>query len=179
MLNVLDDLIAADWARYRNLAPDWKNLRPRLASDPLLRADAAGLAEFAAWLFWDGQAPLSDLWQKLLAQRSKILRQAAGRPMHCSYEVARLFLDIDAYRKVSQGEGAGTVSGIGYSAGERFCLGAGLPNAVFADTQEFGLWQGLGMGDDAAGQRGAACRTIHRRRVCCRRPTCWTSPAWR
>jgi hypothetical protein len=143
VLNVLDDLIAADWARYRNLAPDWKNLRPRLASDPLLRADAAGLAEFAAWLFWDGQAALSDLWQKLVAQRSKILKQAAGRPMHCSNEVARLFLDIDAYRKVSQGDTAGTITCIGCAAGERFCLGAGLPNAAFADTQEFGLWQGL------------------------------------
>ena len=143
VLDVLDDLVAADWPRYRNLAPDWKNLRPRLASDPLLRSDAAGLGEFTAWLFWDGQPPLTDLWQKLVAQRSKVLKQAAGRPMHCSYEVARLFLDIDAYRKVSQGGNAGMITGIGYSPGERFCLGTGSPNSVFADTQEFGLWQGL------------------------------------
>jgi hypothetical protein len=143
VLNVLDDLIAADWARYRNLAPDWKNLRPRLASDPLLRGDTAGLAEFVAWLFWDGQATLSDLWQKLVAQRSKILKLAGGRPLHCSYEVAQLFLDIDAYRKVSQGDSPAAMRTIGYSAGERFCLGAGLPNPLFADPQEFGLWQGL------------------------------------
>ena len=143
VLNVLDDLIAADWARYRNLAPDWTNLRPRLASDPLLRAEAAALAEFAAWLFWDGQTALSDLWQKLVAQRSKILKQAAGRPMFCSYQVARLFLDIDAYHKVAQGDATSEIGGIGYAAGERFCLGTGLPNALFADTQEFGLWQGL------------------------------------
>ncbi|HVM46761.1 MAG TPA: virulence factor SrfC family protein, partial [Candidatus Acidoferrum sp.] len=143
VLNVLDDLIAADWARYRNLAPDWKNLRPRLASDPLLRSDAAGLEEFSAWLFWDGRAPLTDLWQKLVAQRSRILKQAAGRPIHCSYEVARLFLDIDAYRKVSQGDGTGVITGVGYSAGEHFCLSTGLPTPAFVDTQEFGLWQGL------------------------------------
>jgi hypothetical protein len=143
VLNVLDDLISADWARYRNLAPDWRNLRPRLASDPLLRADAAGLAEFTAWLFWDGQPALSDLWQKLLAQRSKILKQAAGHPLHCSYEVARLFLDIDAYRKVAHDEGAEGIDEIGYAAGERFCLGAGLPHPAFAGTEEFGLWQGL------------------------------------
>jgi hypothetical protein len=37
VLDVLDDLIAADWPRYRNLRPDWKSVRPRLASDPLLR----------------------------------------------------------------------------------------------------------------------------------------------
>ena len=28
VLNVLDDLIAADWPRYRNLKPDWRSLRP-------------------------------------------------------------------------------------------------------------------------------------------------------
>jgi hypothetical protein len=144
VLNVLDDLIAADWSRYRNLAPDWKSLRPRLASDPLLRADAAALGEFGAWLFWDGQASLSALWQKLLRQRDKILKQAAGRSIFCSHHVARLFLDIDAYRKVAQGDGAKTVGAIGYVAGEqRLCLGLGLPNALFADAEEFGLWQGL------------------------------------
>ncbi len=100
VLNVLDDLIAADWPRYRNLRPDWKSLRPRLASDPLLRSDAGALADFAAWLFWDGQPDLTALWQKLLAQRTKILGLAAGRPILCSYETARLFLDIDAYRKL-------------------------------------------------------------------------------
>ena len=151
VLNVLDDLIAADWPRYRNLRPDWKSLRPRLASDPLLRADAANdagaLADFAGWLFWDGQPDLTALWQKLLAQRAKILGLAAGRPILCSYEAARLFLDIDAYRKLeSQRPEAPplTPSALGSLAAERaFCIGAGLPNPLFADTREFGLWQGL------------------------------------
>jgi hypothetical protein len=143
VLNVLDDLIAADWPRYRNLVSDWKNLRPRLASDPLLRADAAALAEFTSWLFWDGQPPLTDLWQKLAAQRHKILGLAAGRPILCSFQLAALFLDIDAYRKAEQGGGTGAPA-IGWAAGERaLCLGAGLPNQLFEHTQEFGLWQGL------------------------------------
>ena len=89
VLNVLDDLIAADWPRYRNLRPDWKGLRPRLASDPLLRGDAGALSDFAAWLFWDGQPDLTALWQKLLAQRTKILGLAAGRPVLCSHGAAR------------------------------------------------------------------------------------------
>jgi hypothetical protein len=161
-LNVLDDLIAADWARYRNLRPDWKSLRPRLASDPLLRSDAGALADFAAWLFWDGQPDLTGLWQKLLAQRRSILGLAAGRPILCSYEAARLFLDIDAYRKLQQERdevdtgptgpgGTGQAAALTgkeacfyYLPGERaFCIGAGLPNRLFAETAEFGLWQGL------------------------------------
>ena len=143
LLNVLDDLIAADWPRYRNLVSDWKNLRPRLASDPLLRADAAALAEFAVWLFWDGQPPLTDLWQKLLAQRNKILGLAAGRPIFSSCRVAALFLDIDAYRKVEEGGGVGAPA-VGWAAGERaLCLGGASPNQLFEHTQEFGLWQGL------------------------------------
>jgi hypothetical protein len=165
VLNVLDDLIAADWPRYRNLRPDWKSLRPRLASDPLLRSDAGGdagrmpaphslpgsdagaLADFAAWLFWDGQPDLTALWQNLLAQRTKILGLAAGRPILCSYEAARLFLDIDAYRRMESERPGGsplTPCALGFLAAERaFCIGAGLPNPLFADTQEFGLGQGL------------------------------------
>jgi hypothetical protein len=158
LLNVLDDLIAADWARYLNLKPDWRSLRPRLASDPLLRSDTAALGEFAAWLFWDGQPALTGLWQKLLAQRGKILALAAGHPIFCSYQVARLFLDIDAYRKLHQtGEGGDLAeiirrigweqrSGGGVSPGasvERFCLGEGLANSLLADSEAFGLWQGL------------------------------------
>jgi hypothetical protein len=155
VLNVLDDLIAADWPRYRNLRPDWKSLRPRLASDSLLRSgargdaasDAGALADFAAWLFWDGQPDLTALWQRLLEQRAKILRLAAERPILCSYETARLFLDIDAYRKLeSERPGASPLEtcALGFLAAERaFCIGAGLPNPLFADTQDFGLWQGL------------------------------------
>jgi len=100
LLNVLDDLIATDWPRYRNLRPDWKGLRPRVASDPLLRGDAAALSEFCAWLCWDSQPALTGLWQKLLGQREKILALAAGQPVRCSYAAARLFLDIDAFRKL-------------------------------------------------------------------------------
>lgn len=106
VLNVLDDLIAADWARYRNLRPDWKSLRPRLAGDPLLRTDPAALAEFAAWLFWDAQPPLTGLWEQLLGHRSKILALAAGRPILCAYEAAALFLDIDAFRKLESAPAA-------------------------------------------------------------------------
>ncbi|HXP59483.1 MAG TPA: virulence factor SrfC family protein, partial [Dongiaceae bacterium] len=165
VLNVLDDLIAADWPRYRNLRPDWKSVRPRLASDPLLRrdgradagrmpaphplpgSDAGALADFTAWLFWDGQPDLTALWQKLLEQRTRILGLAAGRPILCSYQAARLFLDIDAYRKM-EGESSEvsprSPSALGFLAAERaFCIGAGLPNPLFADTQDFGLWQGL------------------------------------
>jgi hypothetical protein len=173
VLNVLDDLIAADWPRYRNLRPDWKSLRPRLASDPLLRTCGAGilpasgdargdagrmpaprprgdggaLAEFAAWLFWDGQPDLTALWQNLLEQRAKILGLAAGRPILCSYETAQLFLDIDAYRRL-ESESSETahlaLSALGFLATElAFCIGPGLPNRLLADTREFGLWQGL------------------------------------
>ena len=146
VLTVLDDLIAADWPRYRNLRPDWKGLRPRLASEPLLREEGA-LADFAAWLFWDGQPELTALWGDLLAQRAKILGLAARRPILCSYDAARLFLDIDAYRKLeSQGPEAAalTPGALGFEAVEgAFCIGAGLPNRLFADAREFGLWQGL------------------------------------
>ncbi len=157
LLNVVDDLIAADWPRYRNLRPDWRSLRPRLASDPLLRRDAAALAGFAAWLFWDNQAELTALWQRLLAQRARILGLAAGRPILCSYEAARLFLDIDAYRKLESEPAPASPDSspavqasrpgqhaLGWLlAGHALCLGAGLPNPAWADTQEFGLWQGL------------------------------------
>jgi hypothetical protein len=146
LLNALDDLIAADWPRYRNLGPDWKSLRPRLASEPLLREEDA-LADFAAWLFWDGQPDLTALWQNLLEQRTRILGLAARRPILCSYEAARLFLDIDAYRKLESQRSEASPLGpcaLGFlAAGPAFCIGAGLPNPLLADTREFGLWQGL------------------------------------
>ena len=164
VLNVLDDLIATDWARYRNLGPDWKGLRPRVASDPLLRGDAAALAEFSAWLFWDSQPALTGLWQKLLAQRAKIITLAAGRPILCSYAAARLFLDIDAFRKLeadsispaaspevtppaenAEPESVSRqVAALGFLPAEtHLCLGAGLPNPLLDSPSEFGLWQGL------------------------------------
>ena len=103
-LDVLEDLISADWPRYRNLRADWKGMRARLASDPLLRSDAEALAEFSRWLFWDGQPTLTELWQKLVNQRQKILGLAGGRPILCSYEAVRWFLDIDAFRKLRSDE---------------------------------------------------------------------------
>ncbi len=147
VLNVLDDLIAADWLRYRNLRPDWKALRPRLASDPLLRADPGALADFTSWLFWDAQPDLTALWRSLLEQRTKVLGLAAARPILCSYEAARLFLDIDAYRKLeseSPEAARPALGALGFQTTEpAFCVGPGLPNPLLADTREFGLWQGL------------------------------------
>jgi hypothetical protein len=150
VLNVLDDLIAADWARYLNLKPDWHALRPRLASDPLLRADSGALIEFAAWLFWGSQPALTSLWQNLLAQRSRVLSQAGGRSIFCSFQVARLFLDIDAYRKLQQegpsGGLATQIRSIGFETGEPadvLRLGQGLRNPAFGTAEEFGLYQGL------------------------------------
>ena len=155
LLNVLDDLIAADWARYRNLRPDWKGLRPRLAGDALLRGDAGALAEFAAWLFWDSAPALTSLWQNLLAQRQKLLDLAAGRPILCAYEAAALFLDIDALRRLEAAPGAERHAPLGappsgashlprYLVNERaLCVGPGLPNPLFATNHEFGLCQGL------------------------------------
>ena len=179
VLNVLDDLIAADWARYRNLAPDWKNLRPRLASDPLLRSDAAGLAEFTAWLFWDGQADLTALWQKLLAQRNKILSQAAGRPIHCSYQVARLFLDIDAYRKVSEGGSPRHAH-----RPRLLCRASLLSRRRLGQCSvrgHAGVWAlaRTGLGNDAAGQCRLAAPPFARACACSTPPTCWISPASR
>lgn len=144
VLNVLDDLIAADWPRYRNLKPDWRSLRPRLASNSLLRSDAAALAEFAGWLFWDGQPALTGLWQKLVSQRNKALGQTAGRPILCTHPVAQLFLDIDSYRKLEQHQESSAIGNIGWLGAEHgLCIGADLPNQLFAGAEEFGLWQGL------------------------------------
>jgi hypothetical protein len=146
LLDVLDDLIAADWPRYRNLRPDWRSLRPRLGSEPILKSDALALAEFAAWLFWDSQTVLTDLWQQLQQARKRTLMLAGGRPIFCSYSAARIFLDIDAFRKIDQGQGNEAVRiselrcGVADSG---FLIGTGLPNPLFADHRDFGLFQAL------------------------------------
>ena len=163
VLNVLDDLIAADWPRYRNLRPDWKHLRSRVASDPILRSDSVALREFSTWLCWDEQPVLTAWWTKLLAHHEQVLALSAGRPILCSYAAARLFLDIDAFRKretdgatsalqdtpaQSSPPGAGWAASVIHSlsyraTGPHFCLGTGLPDPLVTPAGDFGLWQGL------------------------------------
>jgi hypothetical protein len=142
--DVLEDLIDAQWDRYRNLGVCRAQARTAMLSHKGLLARPEAVDEFAARLFWNGQAKLTDLYQSLREERKRIARLAQGKVIRCSYRVAKLFLDISSY----QDRLAGKLDDSDFQiraavAGNRVVLNLREGELLFNVDREFGLLQAL------------------------------------
>ncbi len=141
--DILEDLTAAEWSRYSNLRPVWNTLRTRILGHPTLASSLDLVDKFAADLFWDGEKNISDLFQQLRQMLKRIRNLAGTKSIHCSYRVAKLFLDISSYKKYVTNPDQNVLD-VRYSANEsQLFIDYEAPNYLFSTPSDFGLWQGL------------------------------------
>jgi hypothetical protein len=148
LANVLDLLIMAGLRRYANLTEKWRSLRPMLLNHPYL-GNKKALRDFTHELLWDSWPSLNLLCQRLQSQRAQLMGLWGTDPtLRCSWRLAALLLDIDAYKHYAKSERPHFktfVDSVGYSrtADGSVLLGAGLQQFLSQGGEDFGLFQGL------------------------------------
>jgi hypothetical protein len=131
----------SDRGRYANLTNQWeKVLRPLLLSAPGLLSSVKAVRDFACEFFWDSWPSLSQLYDRLAAKREEIARLWGDAPVRCSYRVAMLLLDIDAYKHCDR---YGATEICYRSADGAVPLGKGEGQRLFNSAEDFGYFQGL------------------------------------
>ena len=130
-----------DRGRYSNLNLQWeKVLRPQLLSAPGLLSSVKAVRDFACEFFWDSWASLNQLYDRLAAKREEVARLWGDSPVRCSYGVAMLLLDIDAYKHCAKYGGTEICYN---SANGAVPLGKGEGQRLFNSADDFGYFQGL------------------------------------
>lgn len=148
LANVLELLITAGIRRYANLTEHWRTLRPALLNHPHL-ANRKALRDFSHELLWDSWPSLSSLCERLQAKRVQLISLwGASGTLRCSWRLAALLLDIDAYKHYAKSERAAYkafVDSVGFrtAADGSVLLGAGLDRPLMQSGEDFGLFQGL------------------------------------
>lgn len=135
-----------DRGRYAALNSQWeKVLRPQLLSAPGLLSSVKAVRDFACEFFWDSWASLNQLYDRLAAKREEVARLWGAATLRCSYKIAMLLLDIDAFKQYSARPSVKQwVDAIGHetSAGA-VALGVGKGQRLFNSCEDFGYFQGL------------------------------------
>lgn len=148
LANVLELLIMAGIRRYANLTEQWRTLRPMLLNHPHL-ANKKALRDFTHELLWDSWPSLSTLCDRLQAKRVQLAGLwGVGSTLRCSWRLAALLLDIDAYKHYAKSERAAFkafVDSVGFRVATdgAISLGAGLDRPLVQSGEDFGLFQGL------------------------------------
>ncbi|MEI6537830.1 MAG: hypothetical protein WCN98_20980, partial [Verrucomicrobiaceae bacterium] len=151
LANVLDLLILAGIRRYSNLdtQSQWeRTLRPMLLNHPYL-ANKKALREFTNELLWDSWSSITVLCDRLQAKREQLTRLwGAAATLRCSWRLAALLLDIDAYKHYARPDRPQVkqfVDSLSFrSSGDGVVsLGTGLDRPLMQGGEDFGLLQGL------------------------------------
>ena len=135
-----------DLGRYAKLHNQWeKVLRPQLLSAPGLLSSVKAVRDFACEFFWDSWASLSQLYDRLAAKREETERLWGGATVRCSYKIAMLLLDIDAFKQYPARPAVKQwVDAIGHEPGAgAVALGVGKGQRLFNSREDFGYFQGL------------------------------------
>ncbi len=142
--DILEDLIIAEWARYRNLRSHWDTLRPLLLGQASLLSSPELVDDFAAKLFWNGEENITTLFHRLRQIREQIQKLSSGKPIFCSCRVAKLFLNINSYQDCLESPAPEAEFDVRCSIdSSRVFLDHTATNRLFSIPSEFGLWQGL------------------------------------
>ncbi|MES2571076.1 MAG: hypothetical protein V4710_13600, partial [Verrucomicrobiota bacterium] len=117
-----------------------KVLRPLLLSTPGLISNTRAVRDFACEFFWDSWPSINALYERLVAKREEVGRLWNDSPVRCGYRVAKLLLDIDAYKHC---EKYGALEICYRSVDDAVPLGTGPGSKLFQSAEEFGYFQGL------------------------------------
>jgi hypothetical protein len=147
LAETIDLLVMSEVARYPSLKLSWESeFRGKLLRSPWLQSSVAQAEKFAFEFLWDSWKSVTDTYRRLEAKRQVLDAQFGNRTVRCSYKVACLLLDIDAYRKAAENpEVMAAVSAIRYRIdGDSVVLNVGGGGSPLVTGQEdFGLTQGL------------------------------------
>ena len=147
LAETIDLLVMSEVARYPSLRASWKSeFRGKLLRSLSLQSSVAQAEKFAFEFLWDSWGSITDTYRRLVAKRQSLVTQFGARKVRCSYKVACLLLDIDAYRKAAENpEVMSAVSAIRYRIdGDCVVLDVGGEGQPLVSGQEdFGLTQGL------------------------------------
>ncbi len=133
--------------RYPSLKANWHGiLRPQLLCVPWFQSSSENAEKFAFEFLWDNWKSITDTYRRLSGKRRELLAQWGDREIRCSYRVASLFLDIDAFKKSSENPSVrAEVESLRFRIdGNAVLLDVGGPGSPLVSGQDdFGLTQGL------------------------------------
>ena len=147
LAETIDLLVMSEANRYPNLKTNWHSiLRSQLLDTPWFQASKEQAEAFAFEFLWDSWKSITDTYRRLTAKRQSLVSQWGDRVIRCSYRVAALLLDIDAFKKSAENPEVGaTVNSLRYQVGaESVVLDVGGQGSPLVSGQDdFGLTQGL------------------------------------
>ena len=147
LAETIDLLVMSEAIRYPSLKANWHSiLRAQLLDTPWFQASAEQAEAFAFEFLWDSWKSITDTYRRLAAKRRSLASQWGERVIRCSYRVAALLLDIDAFKKSAENPEVGaTVNSLRYQVGaESVVLDVGgQGSSLVAGQDDFGLTQGL------------------------------------
>ncbi|TAE85586.1 MAG: hypothetical protein EAZ82_13135 [Verrucomicrobia bacterium] len=147
LAETIDLLVMSEAIRYPSLKSNWQSiLRAQLLDTPWFQASAEQAEVFAFEFLWDSWKSITDTYRRLVAKRRSMASQWGERVIRCSYRVAALLLDIDAFKKSAENPEVGaTVNSLRYQLDADSVMldvgGQGIP--LVSGQDDFGLTQGL------------------------------------
>jgi hypothetical protein len=106
--DLIEDMIFADVERFRQLQTaesQWQEIRFEILNtgDDDKRPNALLCSyeqaeEFCAQILWDGYEILTSYFRRMRQMYEDFNQRYGGKPIHCSLEVAALFLDMETYK---------------------------------------------------------------------------------
>jgi hypothetical protein len=143
----IDLLVMSDVIRFRNLKSNWHSiLRAQLLDTPWFQASVEQAEAFAFEFLWDSWNSITDTYRRLAAKSQSLVSQWGDRVIRCSYRVAALLLDIDAFKKSAENPEVGAaVNSLRFRVdGDSVVLDVGGEGSPLVSGQDdFGLAQGL------------------------------------
>ena len=104
VIDILKMLREASIHRYAGLprpGEGFEIIREKILQCRSLLASRDKVVAFAAVLFWEGGSKLTEIYDGLRRMRDTVQGYLGGKGnIHCSFEVAHLFLDISTYAKI-------------------------------------------------------------------------------
>lgn len=148
LAETIDLLVVSETViRYPSLKANWHGiLRPQLLCIPWFQSSPENAEQFAFEFLWDNWKSITDTYRRLSAKRRELRSQWGDREIRCSYRVASLFLDIDAFKKSSENPSVrAEVESLRFRIdGDSVLLDVGGPGTPLVSGQDdFGLTQGL------------------------------------
>jgi hypothetical protein len=147
LAETIDLLVMSEAIRYPSLKANWHGiLRSQLLDTPWFQASKEQAEAFAFEFLWDSWKSITDTYRRLTAKRQSLVSQWGDRVTRCSYKVAALLLDIDAFKKSAENPEVGaTVSSLRFRVdGDSVVIDiGGEGSALVSGQDDFGLTQGL------------------------------------
>jgi hypothetical protein len=147
LAETIDLLVMGKEKRYENLHTAWSSIvRSQLLDTPWFQASPEQAEDFAFEFLWDSWNSITNTYRRIRDKRRSMAKQWGDRVVRCSYRVAALLLDIDAFKKSSENrEVKSAVDALRFRVeNDAIVLDVGGEGSLLVSGgDDFGLMQGL------------------------------------